>query len=133
MGQYHLSPPQTNMIKVYAVGVIKANLTNPQESFIKNSRLWFISSSFEYAESAILTNSGDLFEYYYNLALIEEIILAGTIDKDNDPPEVVHYYPTPTQWWYKATYSDEPTEHNPVVTSIAKPEVIENIVCFWVG
>jgi len=109
------------MTKVYAVGVIKADLSDNAHSFIKESRLWSLFSSFVNAENSILRNEGDIFEYYYNLALIEEVMLAD--DSKLNP------YCISNQWWYHASY----VENELVIVPIKKPKSVENVTCFWVG
>lgn len=98
------------MRKIYAVGVVK-EIPNKTEDFLQ-IRLF---SKFENAEKSIMKNEGDLFEYYYDYAIIEESFIC---DEGEDS------YNTPNTWWYKMDYK------NNIVSSCDKPSKFENIVCF---
>lgn len=106
---------------VFAVGVIKANLSESSDRFVLDSRLWYLFSSFEHAERCVLENETDIFENYYNLALIEEISIL-----DKKP-----IWQAPKQWWYRAQYVDDYSTCS--VEQIDAPQRAENVVCFWVG
>jgi hypothetical protein len=116
------------MNKVYAVGVIKYDkLENASYFFIKNQRLWALFSKFEDAEQCVLENRGDLFEFYYNLACIEEINIIDYSNKENEAPS------TPKQWWYKITFFSGGDHNDDVVEKIEQPEWMKNICNVWVG
>lgn len=106
---------------VFAVGVIKADVLESSDRFVLDSRLWYLFSTFEQAEQCILQNQTDIFESYYNLALIEEITVL-----DKHP-----IWQAPKQWWYKATHTDD--DVMPHIEAIEAPQRAENVVCFWVG
>jgi hypothetical protein len=109
---------------IYAVGTLKADLTPGAKNFIIDQRLWFLSSSFELAQKSVLENEGDIFESYYNLALIEEVSVQGVTSL----PFIVS-----PQWWYKASF-DVVTPLDPIsIVSIPKPQCVENVYSFWVG
>jgi hypothetical protein len=106
------------MSKVYAVGVIYADLSDNTINTIKDQRLWYIFADFASAEKCVLENQSDIFESSYNIALIEEVSLI-------DPSNPNNKWEVPKQWWYKATY-----DINPII----EPTLPLNVgVCFWVG
>lgn len=111
------------MIKVYASGVMYIDHANPWSN--RSSRLWTLYAKFEDAERSIMENGGDLFENYYNYALIEEHFL---IDPSASPSG---FYGIP-QWWYHADYSHGDKYH-PHITKIEAPEWAKNVCNFWVG
>jgi hypothetical protein len=116
------------MNKVYALGVMQIDLSDsPNNQTIKHSRLWALCDSFEYAEKCILENRGDIFEYYYNVALIEEI---GLVSENADQKQLL--YSPPKQWWYRADYGNN-IERNPIVRSMDAPSAMHGICNFWVG
>lgn len=119
-------------MNIYAVGVLDINekydANKVGSKRIKDQRLWYVVSSFEEAERIVLQNEGDIFEYYYNHAIIEEIFVVGSIPNKYDAWSI------PKQWWYKASYSNnEDVAPNPVVTRIDPPDWAEHICNFWVG
>ncbi|CAM6006392.1 unnamed protein product [Sphagnum balticum] len=91
------------MKKVYAIGTMLIDLSEKSNKRINSKRLWFLYHDFDQAEKVVLENVGDIFEYYYNVALIEEI---GVID-ENDPPQPgqEHLWGRPRSWWYRAEYN----------------------------
>lgn len=105
-------------MKVYAVGVllIDFNLRNP----IKSTRLWSICKRFSDAEKTVLTSHGDIFEFYYNYALIEEISVFPSRGE----------WELPKQWWYYADYN---SADKLIVSKIDVPKPFENTFCWWVG
>jgi len=118
------------MKKVYALGVMLLD----EKGGIKQSRLWSLYLNFEDAERAVLSNTGDIFEYYYNYALIEEIWVVNS--EDNPTKEEVKELFPPKEWWYKATfYGDEVNEppFNPKVEKTNKPQSLERVAFFWIG
>jgi hypothetical protein len=122
------------MKKVYAIGTMLIDLSEKSANRIKSRRLWTLYQDFDEAEKVVLENAGDIFEYYYNVALIEEI---GIIDK-NDPPQPgqEHLWGPPRQWWYRAEYTtsaDGEQSRNPVITKMEVPENFKNVCYFWVG
>jgi hypothetical protein len=118
------------MSKVYAVGVIQADLSENPRRFIKDQRLWFLYSKFEDAEKCVLENHSDIFEYYYNFAVIEEVyVIDPSSPRKKDEGNYV-----PKQWWYKADFSaGREGDHHPVITSVEQPKCMENICCIWIG
>jgi hypothetical protein len=115
-------------MKVYAVGVIHADLSENPRRFIKDSRLWYLFADFQSAEKCVLENQSDIFEYYYNLALIEEI---GVIPSQKSKDKGTWGY-IPPQWWYRIVYNDDP-DGAPTIEKIPTPKCMENVACFWVG
>jgi hypothetical protein len=99
---------------------------------IKSERLWALYARLEDAEQAVLENRGDLFEYSYNYALIEEIFV---IDPDDKPSKEESYFP-PKEWWYEAKYNRDPTQDadpDPIISKVEKPSCLEKTVYFWAG
>jgi hypothetical protein len=122
------------MKKVYAIGTMLIDLSEKSKNRIKSQRLWTLYHDFDEAEKVVLENGGDIFEYYYNVALIEEI---GIIDK-NDPPQPgqEHLWGPPRQWWYRAEYSTDENSRqsrDPAVSRMEIPENLKNVCYFWVG
>lgn len=123
------------MKKVYAIGTMLIDLSEKSVNRIKASRLWTLYHDFDEAEKVVMENAGDIFEYYYNVALIEEI---GVIDK-NDPPQPgeEHLWGPPRQWWYRAEYNssgeDGDRGREPYVNKMDVPENLKNVCYFWVG
>lgn len=118
-------------MKVYAVGCLQID-TNPEaKQTIKQQRLWSLYARFEDAEKCILENHGDIFEYSFTHALIEEVLV---IDpnlpyKEGESAE----YP-PKEWWYQADYSVITEDHrDPLVTKVDKPKCLDRVCCFWVN
>lgn len=125
------SPP---MNKVYAVGVLQIDLSENARRIIKEDRLWHLFAKFEDAEEAVLKNSGDIFEYYYNFALIEETYV---IDP-TDPPKPGEFGGFPKEWWYHADYTVNPPDEKtgwrePFIQAVEKPKCLDKTVYFWVG
>ena len=120
------------MYKVYAVGVMQVDLSRADKfPSDRKSRLWFFFANFEDAEKCVLENQSDIFEYYYNIALIEEHYVHDP--NDPAPPEIGVIA---KQWWYEAQYpTDEKTgESLPLIISkIETPQIFRNIVNFWAG
>jgi hypothetical protein len=113
-------------MKAYAVGVILADLSEKPRRFIKESRLWCLFAKLEDAEKCVLENHGDIFEYYYNMAVIEEVsvIDPNNVDKTNSRAYI------PKQWWYKITYC---SEGNYTIDKVSQPAIFQNIVNIWIG
>src|SRR5437868_15463194 len=114
------------MHKVYAVGVMQLDTSENAKRPKKSERLWHLFANLEEAQECVLQNRGDLFEYYYNYALIEETYV---IDK-TDPPQEGEFAGLPREWWYHADYSintpDERTGWSePVVTACEKPKCFD--------
>jgi len=117
------------MHKVYAVGVFQLDTAENAYRHIKDSRLWHLFANLEEAQECVLQNRGDLFEYYYNYALIEETYV---IDK-TDPPKEGEFGGLPREWWYHADFSQMDEDKNPKITEVPKPACFEQTVYFWVG
>jgi len=123
-------------MQVYALGVMQIEYDHrskdedPPSFIIKTERLWGLYSSFELAEDAILNNRGDLFEYYYNLGLIEEVTVLG-----NDT-QYISTFPK-NRWWYLAEYEKNLNGpfglSEPKISKIDCPDFFKNIFNFWVG
>jgi hypothetical protein len=122
------------MKKVYAIGTMLIDLSEKSANRIKASRLWTLYHDFDEAEKVVMENSGDIFEYYYNVALIEEICV---IDKKDPPqPGEEHLWGPPRQWWYHAEYTTEENgeqSREPTVSKMGVPENLKNVCYFWVG
>lgn len=125
-------------MKVYALGVMQLEFDHrtkegdPPSFLTKDQRLWSLYGSFEDAEEAMLNNHGDLFEYSYNLGLIEEVYVWGTPDDDGDASMI-----NEKRWWYLAEYTPDPTaafgKTGPKVSKIDCPEFFQRTMNFWVG
>jgi hypothetical protein len=123
-------------MKVYALGVMQIEYDHRSKEgeqpsfFSKDSRLWSLYATFEEAEEAMMNNSGDLFEFSYNLGLIEEVYVVGT--KDDSPSRICE-----ERWWYLAEYTPDPTapfgKTGPKISKIDCPEFFQRTVNFWVG
>ena len=98
---------------------------------IKQRRLWGFFANFKDAEESVLKNHSDIFEYYYNVALIEEHYVYDSTEKSETPIA----WDVPTQWWYEATYYPEPTNQlqNPSVRKIEQPTFFKHVCNFWAG
>lgn len=61
---------------IYAVGTLFIDYNeNLKYLNVKDKRLWYLFKNLDEAKSCILNNSSDIFEYYYNYALIERCYL----------------------------------------------------------
>lgn len=123
-------------MKVYALGVMQLEYDHrtkegePPSFFTKDQRLWGLYEKFEDAEEAMLNNMGDLFEYSYNLGLIEEVtVYSRTTEFMSTWDE--------KRWWYLAEYTPDPSapfgKTGPKVSKIECPEFFLRTVNFWVG
>jgi hypothetical protein len=123
------------MNRIYVLGTMDVNLPdnsgNSPGQIIKHQRLWYFFAHFKDAEECVLQNQSNIFEYYYNLALIEEHYVYDPTDKSETP---INWGMTP-QWWYQATFHPEPTDQlqNPTVRKIEQPACFKNICNFWAG
>jgi len=122
------------MNKVYTVGVMQVDLSDDPNKFPirKAERLWFFYTRFEDAEKCVLENQTDIFEYYYNIALIEEHYVRDPADPPLPGTDIL----CAKQWWYLATYKEDDeldSGPNPTVTAIDQPVGFKNIVNFWAG
>lgn len=119
------------MKKVYALGVMQIDTSPNANRTIKSDHLAGLYAHFEEAERAVLENRGDMFEYYYNYALIEETYVIDPID----PPKEGEHLDTPREWWYFADHSksSEDNDFNPEISACQKPKCLENLVYFWIG
>lgn len=123
------------MRKVFAVGVMQLDTVPGARRNIISSRLWSLYLKFEDAEKAVLENRGDLFEYTYNYALIEEIrVLDPSTPATQEEKE--NWFP-PKEYWYHAEFRPfgESNEdmRDPIVVKVEKPTCLDKIVYFWVG
>ena len=129
-----LPPGPQRMYKVYVVGVMQLDLTEtkrfPAE---RKTRLWHFFARFEDAEKCVLYNQNDIFESYYNIALIEEHYV---YDPEDKPDVDFTSWLSAKQWWYKADHRlDEEGRYigKVAVTKIEPPQIFRNIVNFWAG
>ena len=110
-------------------------LANSTSSAIKHQRLWGFFTNFKDAERSVLENRSEnhsnIFEYYYNIALIEEYYVYDS----SDDSEIHISLNTPTQWWYQATYYPEPNDRliNPTICKIEQPKCFSHTCNFWAG
>lgn len=126
LGQGFDSPHLHQMShKIYALGTLKIQEVSKDDYSIKGDHLCTLYAKFEDAEKAILENKGDIFENYYNYALIEE---TWVIDH-SVPTDTKDWFP-PKEWWYKATWDDEGEIK---IEKCEKPESLDRIVYFWTG
>lgn len=117
------------MNKVYAVGCLELDTAENARRVILQDRLWFLFAKFEEAEKCILENHSDIFEYSYNYALIEEILV---IDDSIPYVEGESAEFPPREWWYHADFSVITEEVlNPLVTKVEKPKCLDRTCCFW--
>ena len=112
--------------KVYAVGTLQIREVNKEDYSIKSDHLCALYARFEDAEKAVLENRGDIFENYYNYALIEE---TWVIDHSVPNEEAKNWFP-PKEWWYKASWDDE---GEITIEKTTKPESLDRVVFFWTG
>jgi len=107
-------------MNIYAMGVMQLDfeLRNP----IRSTRLWELYRRFDDAEETVLLNRGDIFEYYYNYALIEEVAVVPSRGK----------YTIPKQQWYYADYYTK-DKFSVVVSKVDVPKQFKNTFCWWVG
>jgi hypothetical protein len=123
------------MQTIYVVGTMQLNLSDDSGDspggIIKHQRLWHFYARFEDAEKAVLENHSNIFEYYYNVALIEEHYIYDPTDKSETP----FGWGMPNQWWYEATFYPEPNDRirNPSVRKIEQPTFFKQICNFWAG
>jgi hypothetical protein len=114
-------------------GVLQVDLSSTTKRLIKDQRLWYMFKNFEDAEKCVLENQSDLFEYHYNMALIEEVHLLD-FSNQNDKDETIF---ARKQWWYRITYYNHPTnddiEIKPTIEQVDVPSIFENTCRFWVG
>lgn len=111
------------MSKIYAVGVMQLDFDTGRTA---SKRLWYFYKNFEDAERGILENHSDIFEYYYNVALIEEHILIDGEGSDSDT------FGNWQQWWYQATYL-ETGDGDLKIERIETPICFQQICCLWAG
>ena len=112
--------------KVYALGVLKIQEINKEDYSIKSDHLCSLYARFEDAEKAVLESKGDMFENYYNYALIEE---TWVIDHSVPFDKNENWFP-PKEFWYKATFDEENEIH---VEKCDKPDSLDRVVYFWTG
>jgi hypothetical protein len=112
------------MNKVYAVGVM--TLKDDVCNAIKSQRLWHFFAHFEDAEKCVLENQTNIFEYTYNLALIEEHFVYDP--NDSEPGNIVA-----PQWWYQAIYPNNGIDVVPQIKKIEQPECFKQLCNFWAG
>jgi 3-methyladenine DNA glycosylase AlkD len=117
------------MNKVYALGVMIIDLAANKIKLPRQERLWNLFADFETAEKYVLENTGDFFEYYYNIALIEEV---NVIDLKAPPIENYDWH-AQREWWYQADHSQLDDNKNPKISKIEKPDCIKHVVNFWCG
>jgi hypothetical protein len=102
------------MDKIYTLTVI-----NCKEDVIKDQRTcgWF--KTFEEADEIVIDNQGDIFEVYYNYAVIEEY-------------QPGFYFSAPQIQWYFADFDKrkDGRPNDPIVSKIDCPEKWKQI-CNW--
>lgn len=95
------------------------HVINYRDEKIKDDRTWGWFNSFKKAEDIVLKNQTDIFEYYYNYAVIEKV------------PEGVLQTNEQIQWYavaYNKNYANEV-----IVTKIDCPDMFKNIFNFSIG
>ena len=114
------------MNKIYVVGVmtLKSDFSNTIKS---PKRLWYFFVNFKDAEKCVLENQTNIFEYTYNLALIEEHYVYDPND-NSKPGDIIA-----PQWWYQAIYPNNGVDVNPEIRKIEQPECFKQICNFWAG
>ena len=108
------------MSTIYAMGVLNVDFS--ARRYVKDQRLWQLYKKFEDAEQCVLSNNGDIFEQYYNYALIEEVKIIPLSKKELQKLSV------PKQWWYKADYHTDV-----VISKIEVPEQFKHMCYWWIG
>lgn len=81
------------MNKIYVIWVVQLNEEGLNINRHTIQRTWGWFSKFEDAEDIVLNNKGDIFEFYYNYACIEEV-------------EEGLYTSHKVIGWYQANYID---------------------------
>jgi len=100
---------------IYAVGVVKLK---EKWSNRDNCSMAFLFSNFKNAEDAILNNTFDLFERYYDYAIIEkQYILDEGSDEKSDINRCL---------WYKPEWNDDGEVIS--VSQVETPENYKNLV-----
>jgi hypothetical protein len=113
------------MRKIYGIGCMQLDLENEYKP-IKNLDLQGLYTSFEEAEAAVLSNRGDMVEYYYNMIIIESMYLYGEGDDKYDRRET---------HWYKVDYTGPILNvfgHEPVISKTIHPEIFKS-TCHFLG
>lgn len=114
---------------IYTVYVIALTKDGTERAKSKNvhgndyflgDRVWGWYRTIKDCEFAIENNVGDLFEYYYNYACIEEV-QAGI------------WAETKVIQWYKATYTKQNTEQGPDIVKCDPPPYAKNACNFTMG
>lgn len=112
------------MRKIYGVGCFQLDLKDEYKP-IKAQYIQGLYTSFEEAEKAVLTNYGDMVEYYYNMIIIEDMHLHG----EGDDP-----YTRRQTHWYKAEFTKPVVHgHEPVITKTEQPEIFRHCYHFLGG
>lgn len=88
------------------------------------SRVWGYETSFEEAERKVLENYSDLFEFYFEYAVIERVEVGIPAWGDEE---------TRIQGWYKAEYPGDGAEKKTLVQRCKCPEGYENSEGFSMG
>jgi hypothetical protein len=119
------------MNKIYTLGTMQIDLDS-NSSRINSRRLWYFFANFEDAEKWVLENGENIFEYYYNVALIEEYPVFNPKDIDDA------FFNLPQQWWYKCHFPLPPFPDNIevpllIISKIETPPQFKNICNFWAG
>lgn len=112
------------MNKIYVVGVMEVDRNDPEYSTKKSSRVWYFFVNFADAEKCVIENQCNIFEYSYNIALIEE----HYVYDPQDPPKDLEDRVIAKQWWYEAIFTEP---DNPIVSKIEPPRQFENVFNFW--
>ncbi len=106
------------METIFVISVI-----NYEKDRIKDDRTWGWFHTFKDAENIVLNNSGDIFEVYYNYAVIEEV-------------EPGFYHVNKVRGWYKADYEnrmkDRPNSPT-VIKCKRKPNFAKSTCNFTMG
>lgn len=113
------------MRKIYGVGCFKLDLNNKLKP-ISSEYLQGLYTSFEEAEKAVLTNRGDMVEYYYNMIIIEDMYLQG---------EGYDEYKRRQTHWYKVEFIGAaigPFGKEPIITKSEQPEIFKSC-CHFLG
>lgn len=71
-----------------------------------------------------MENHSNIFEYTYNIALIEEHDVYNPSDPFTEP------YDMPKQWWYKAEYKKR-VDDGPIISKIDQTECFRQMCNFW--
>lgn len=111
--------PVATPSRIYTLTVMREADPKDPHLFPKTSRVWGYETDIEVARHKVLGNHSDLFEYYYQYAVIEAVPVGVPAWGDGA-------FETE---WYQARYVDGKC----VVTACPCPEVYDGVMNFSMG